>query len=102
MRAFLSQGYKVYPINPGEVSVEGLQTLKSVTDVPEPLEMVTVYLRPALTLKVLPEIAEKGCKELWLNPGTADDAVLAEAARLKLNVIEACSIIGIGVSPATL
>ncbi|HYE33061.1 MAG TPA: CoA-binding protein [Methylomirabilota bacterium] len=102
VRAYLSQGYKVYPVNPGEVSVEGLQTLKSVADIPEPLSIISVYLRPSLTLKLLPEFAAKGCQELWLNPGTCDDAVRAEARRLKLNVIEACSIIGVGVSPASL
>jgi hypothetical protein len=39
---------------------------------------------------------------LWLNPGTESEEVLAEAARLKLNVIQACSIVGVGVSPAQL
>ena len=47
-------------------------------------------------------IAAKGCKELWLNPGTESDEVLAEAERLGLQVIQACSIVGLGVSPATL
>jgi hypothetical protein len=53
-------------------------------------------------LKLLPEIAAKGCDELWLNPGTESDEVLAEAERLGLNVIQACSIVGVGVSPAHL
>jgi hypothetical protein len=53
-------------------------------------------------LKVLPDIAVRGCDELWLNPGTESDEVIAEAERLKLNVIQACSIVGVGVSPGTL
>ena len=40
--------------------------------------------------------------ELWLNPGTESDEVLTAAEGLGLNVIQACSIIGAGVSPATL
>ena len=63
---------------------------------------MTVYVRPAVLLKMLPDIAAKGCDELWLNPGTESDEVLAEAERLKLNVIQACSIIGVGVSPGSL
>jgi len=51
---------------------------------------------------VLPDIAAKGCDELWLNPGAESDEVLAEAERLKLNVVQACSIVGVGVSPASL
>jgi len=53
-------------------------------------------------LEVLPDIAAKGCDELWLNPGTESDEVLAEARRLGLNVIQACSILGVGMSPKDL
>lgn len=64
--------------------------------------MISVYLPPVVLLKVLPDIAAKGCDELWLNPGTESAEVLAEAERLRLNVVQACSIVGVGVSPATL
>jgi predicted CoA-binding protein len=102
VRAFKAQGYTVYPVNPHETSVEGLTAYKSVLDVPVRPEMVSVYVQPQVLLKLLPEIAAKGCDELWLNPGTESDASLAEAERLRLNVIQACSIVGVGMSPAAL
>ena len=102
VRAFQQRGYTVYPVNPTEPTIEGLTTYKSITDVPERPDMITVYVRPQILLKLLPDIAAKGCDELWLNPGTESHGVLAEAERLQLNVIQACSIIGVGVSPATL
>jgi predicted CoA-binding protein len=102
LRAFQRKGYTVYPVNPNEAVVEGLPAYKTIAEVPTRPELVTVYVRPQILLKMLPEIAAKGCDELWLNPGTESDAVLAEAERLKLNVIQACSIIGVGVSPASL
>lgn len=102
MRAFLQRGYTVYPVNPTEPEVEGLKAFRTITEVPERPNMITVYVRPQILLKLLPDIAAKGCDELWLNPGTESDEVLAEAERLKLNVIQACSIIGVGVSPASL
>jgi hypothetical protein len=64
--------------------------------------LVSVYLPPPVLLKILPDIAARGCDELWLNPGTESDDVLAEAGRLSLNVIQACSIIGVGISPGAL
>lgn len=73
-----------------------------IAEVPVRPQMISVYLPPVVLLKVLPDIAAKGCDELWLNPGTESDVVLAEAERLKLNVVQACSIVGVGVSPATL
>jgi len=102
VRAFRQQGYEVFPVNPKEETVEGLPAFKSIADVPVRPQMISVYLPPPVLLKVLPDIAAKGCDELWLNPGTESDEVLAEAERLKLNVVQACSIVGVGVSPANL
>jgi predicted CoA-binding protein len=102
VRAFLQQGYTVYPVNTKETEIEGLPVFKSIRDVPVRPQIVSVYLAPAMLLKVLPDIAARGCEELWLNPGTESDEVLTEAQRLGLNVIQACSIVGVGVSPGDL
>lgn len=99
VRAFRQQGYTVWPVNPAESAIEGLPAYKSIAAVPARPQMVSVYLSPAVLLHVLPEIAAKGCDELWLNPGTESDEVLVAARRLGLNVIQACSVLGIGLSP---
>src|SRR5688500_16984072 len=102
VRAFQQRGYTVYPVNPTEPTVEGLTTYKSISEVPTRPDTITVYVRPQILLQLLPDIAATGCDELWLNPGTDSEAVVAEAERLGLNVIQACSIIGVGVSPGSL
>ena len=99
IRAFQQQGYTVYPINPKEIEIEGLPVYSNLAAVPIRPHMISVYLPPLVVLKVLPAIAAKGCDELWLNPGTESAEVLAEAERLGLNVIQACSILAVGVSP---
>jgi predicted CoA-binding protein len=102
VRAFVQQGYDVFPVNPKEETVEGLAAFKSIRDVPIRPQKISVYLPPPVLLKVLPDIAARGCDELWLNPGTESDEVIAEAERLGLNVIQACSIVAVGVSPGML
>ena len=102
VRAFRQQGYTVYPVNPKEAEIEGLPAFKSIADVPGRPEMVSVYLAPAVVLKILPDIAARGCDELWLNPGTDSEEIVAEAARLGLNIIRACSIVSVGVAPHSL
>jgi predicted CoA-binding protein len=99
VRAFHQKGWTVYPVNPRETSIEGLPAFKSILDVPMRPGRVSVYLPPTVLLKTLPDIASRGCDELWLNPGTESDEVLATAHNLGLNVIQACSIVGIGLSP---
>ena len=102
VRAFQQQGYTVYPVNPKEKQIEGLQVYPSISSLPVRPQMVSVYLPPQILLGILAEISAKGCDELWLNPGTESDKVLAEAERLGLNVIQACSIVGLGISPVKL
>jgi predicted CoA-binding protein len=62
--------------------------------------MATVYVQPEIAESLLPEFEKKQIAEIWINPGAESDALMAEAARRKLNVIYACSIIGIGQNPS--
>jgi len=102
VRAFLQQGYTVYPVNPKETTLEGLTCYPTLAQVPVRPDRISVYLPPAVVYQLLPEIAAKGCEELWLNPGTESSEVLARAEELGLNVIQACSIAAIGLAPSTL
>ena len=100
LRAFQEQGYKVIPINPHEREVEGLPTYPSVVDVPEAIDMATVYVQPEVVVQLLDDFEKKQIPEIWVNPGADSDDVMAEARRRKLNVIFACSIVGVGRSPS--
>ena len=99
VRAYVEVGYDVYPVNPKEDMIEGLRVYRSLLDIPVKLDMVSLYVPPAVGMKVLDEVAKKGCGELWLNPGTESDELIEKATELKLNTICACSIVAIGVYP---
>jgi predicted CoA-binding protein len=101
VRAFLAKGYTVYPVNPKGGDIEGLPACTSLADIPAgvKLDRISVYLPPAVGLKALPEIAARGCGELWLNPGSESDELVAAAQARGLNVIQACSIVAVGMSP---
>ena len=98
VRAYLQRGYDVYPINLRERQIEGLRAYRSVLDVPVEIDRVSIYLPPEKTLEVLADIAQKGTRELFLNPGSESDAVIARATELGLEPIVACSIVDIGES----
>ncbi len=100
LRAFRDRGDTVIPINPREPEVEGEKSFKSVLDVPGPIDMATLYVAPAVGVKVLEDIAQKGIAEVWLNPGADSPEVVERAKALGLNAIVACSIVGIGKSPS--
>jgi predicted CoA-binding protein len=100
VRAYLHKGYEVYPVNPNEEAIEGLRTYRSIRDVPAAkLDRVSVYLRPAVGLRVVEEIATKKVGEVWFNPGADAPEVIARARELGLPVVCGCSIVDIGLSP---
>jgi predicted CoA-binding protein len=103
VRAYVHQGYDVYPVNPKGGQIEGLAVSRTLADVPvATLDRISVYLPPPVLLGMLDEIAAKGCDELWLNPGSDSPEVVAKAEKLGLNVVRACSIVAVGVSPSAL
>jgi uncharacterized protein len=99
LRAFERQGYRVIPINPNEAEVEGHRTYPSVLNVPEPIDMATIYVPPDIGVRVLDDVAKKGIAEVWLNPGADEPEVVARARELGLKPVIACSILGIGERP---
>jgi uncharacterized protein len=100
LRAFQAEGHRVVPINPNEREVEGIATYASVLDVPGDIDMATVYVQPDVACRLLDEFERKRIPEIWVNPGAESDELFEEAKRRKLNVIAACSIIGIGQNPS--
>lgn len=100
VRAFLRRGYTVIPVNPSGSAVEGLQGFRSVLDVPGPIDVATLYVPPAVGRQVLDEVARKGIREVWLNPGADSPDVVERARALDLTPVVTCSILRIGESPA--
>src|SRR5713101_8464197 len=90
VRAFLRQGATVVPINPHEREIEGLTAYKSVLEVPGPIDMASFYVPPEIGERVMDEVARKGISEVWLNPGSESDRLIAHARGLHIQPIVAC------------
>jgi uncharacterized protein len=99
LRAYLRQGWTVYPVNPNEASVEGMATFPRITDIPGPVDRASLYVPAEVGETLLAAIKDKGVKELWVNPGAESERLIAEAERLGMEPIQACSIIDIGERP---
>ena len=101
VRSYQTFGATVYPVNPNEAEVEGLQAYPTLADVPErEINRVLFYVPPSVGITLLDELKELNPEEVWFNPGSESRELLERAEELGLNVITACAIVAIGHSPS--
>lgn len=99
VRAYLEAGYTVFPVNPKEATIEGSRAYPTIDAIESPIDFVSLYVPPAVGLKLLPAIAARKPRELWLNPGSESEDLIDAAADLHLRSVVACSIVALGRSP---
>lgn len=99
LRSYASQGHEVLPVNPNEAQVEGHPTYARATDIPGDVDRALLYVPPSVGIQVLDDLAAKGVKEVYVNPGADSEALFERARKLGLNTIFACAIVAIGDTP---
>jgi predicted CoA-binding protein len=99
MRKLQHVGYHVIPVNPNETTVLGERAYRSLSDVPERIDIVDVFRRAEFTPAIAEEAVKVGARALWLQSGVVNDAAAATAEAGGITVVmDAC----IGVMHAVL
>ncbi len=84
MRYLLTQGYEVFPINPGHAgeTIHGQLVYASLADLPAPPDMVDIFRRSESVPEVVDEAlaALPGLKTIWMQIGVMHEQA-AEKAR---------------------
>ena len=70
--------HKVYFVNPvyAGQKILGIEVLPSLSDVPEPIDIVDVFRRPDALEEIVKEALKVGAKYIWLQPGTENEEVI--------------------------
>jgi uncharacterized protein len=94
LRALLSWGLDVVPVNPTADEVAGLPCVPSLDALPSPVDVVDVFRRSADAGRHVDEAIAVGARGVWLQLGVVDEAA-AERARSSglLVVMDRCPLI---------
>ena len=86
--AMQSAGFRVIPVHPSADEILGERAYRSLSEIPEPVEIVEVF-RPAPEAPAIArEAAAVGAKALWLQLGLASDEARAIAEGAGLQYVE--------------
>lgn len=69
---------------------------------PEVPDYASLYVLPSVGVHIVNEIASKGIRKMYVNPGAESDELIAKAKRLGVQPLMACSIRAIGMDPEKL
>lgn len=90
-KTLIDKGHKVIPIHPKAETVHGQKGYAKLSDVPEKIEVVDIFVNSELAGAVVDEAITQNAKAVWLQLGVIDQVALdkAKAAGL-LAVMDRC------------
>jgi predicted CoA-binding protein len=71
----------------------GRALLQAISDVPDQIDTVTVYLRPARSDPLIGEIVSANPKRIIMNPGAENSKLAARAQAEGIDVVEGCTLV---------
>lgn len=80
-RYLMRKGYKIIPVNPGQETILGEKSYKSLADIEEKVDIVDIFMRSEKVLPVVREALGLRPAAIWLQLGIVNEEAkeLAEA-----------------------
>ena len=80
-------GYRVIPVNPREQEILGEKSYASLTEIPEPVDVVDIFRRSERAAGVVEESIGIGAKAVWMQEEVVNDEAAAMARGSGLDVV---------------
>jgi len=85
--AMQKKGYRIIPVNPNATEILGEKCYASLTDIPEPVDIVNVFRRSETVVPVAEEAVQIKAKVFWLQQGIVNEEAARIASEAGLEVI---------------
>jgi len=86
-------GHEAVPVNPAYSDISGTKCFPGISDVPGPIDTVTVYLGKRRSDPLIDDITAASPRRLILNPGAENDDLTQAARDRGIEVIEGCTLV---------
>ncbi len=86
-RYMQSHDYTIIPVNPNETEVLGEKAYPTLSDLPEPPEVVDIFRRSEYVSAIVDEAIKVGAKAIWMQIGVIDYDAARRARQAGLLVV---------------
>ncbi len=86
-------GHKVFLVHPSLKELGGRNVYASITDVPEPVHTVTLYVSKRVSDTLMKDILAVRPKRILFNPGAENPAFMEAAGAQGIETHEACTLV---------
>ena len=86
-------GHRTLPINPAFDEILGEKCYPRISDVPGPIDTVTLYLGETRSTPIIDDIIAAKPRRIIMNPGAENSALAAKAEGAGIEVIEGCTLV---------
>lgn len=88
-----AHGHRPVPINPAFEQILDEKCYPTITDVPKPIDTVTMYLGEARSNPLIDEIIDAKPRRIILNPGAENRTLAEKAEESGIEVVEGCTLV---------
>lgn len=92
----LEKGHRVIPVTPKPINLPGLKVVRTISEVAEPIDTVTLYVNPTLLEALADDIVAARPRRVIFNPGTEHRVVSERLAAAGIGVMDACTLVLLG------
>jgi predicted CoA-binding protein len=86
-------GHRPIPINPAFADIRGEKCYPTISDAPQPIDTVTLYLGEARSNPLIDEIVAAKPRRIIMNPGAENPALAAKAEDAGIEVVADCTLV---------
>ena len=80
-------GYRIIPVNPHETEILGEKCYPDLDAVPDAVDIVNIFRRPAFVADIVDAAIRKGAKVVWMQEGVVDEEAAQKAEAAGLTVV---------------
>ncbi|WP_133129721.1 CoA-binding protein [Legionella yabuuchiae] len=87
LRCYQQHNREVYPVNPKEKNIEGLECIHQLSNLPDEVNSISIITPPNVTKQIVDEAIKKGIKNIWMQPGSEQDEAIEQCKQNDINII---------------